>query len=75
MGMIQVVGSELQAGMFFSDNKFIKVRVELEESSETPSGYQWTSAGGPPSPLEPGTMCSAVIILDRERPIDLVFSR
>jgi len=73
--MIRVVGSEMLAGMFSSDNRFIKVRVQLDKTENTPSGYQWTTADGPPFALEPGTMCTAVIILDRERPIDIVFSR
>jgi hypothetical protein len=73
--MIQVLGSDMLAGMFFPDNKFIKVQVQLEKTKDTPSGYRWTSADGPPFSLEHGTLCNAVIILDRERPIDLVFSR
>lgn len=72
--MMQVLGSEMQAGMFYSDEKYIKVRVQLDKD-DTDSGYKWTSADGPPFSLEPGTMCTAVIILNRERPIDLIFSR
>ncbi len=73
--MLQVLGSDILAGMFYSDNKFINVRVQLEPVEDTPSGYKWTSKDGPPFLLEHGTLCTAVIILDRERPISLVFSR
>lgn len=38
----------------------------------TPSGFKWSSSSGPPSPIYPGTFCSASIVVSEQRPIALV---
>ena len=48
------------------------VRVDLVESRDTTSGYVWSSSGGPPFRIAPGTTVSASITIRHERPIELI---
>jgi HlyD family secretion protein len=48
-----------------------EVRLELEPAA-TPSGFEWSSRQGPPSPISSGTLCSAQIVTEHEKPIALV---
>lgn len=50
----------------------VEVRVMLHEDSRTRSGYQWSSGTGPPFTLSAETMCGLQIVLDWQRPVDLV---
>lgn len=36
------------------------------------SGYRWSSPGGPPVAVRSGTLCSAEIVVEEQRPISLV---
>jgi HlyD family secretion protein len=36
------------------------------------SGYRWTSPEGPPIAVKSGTLCTADIVVDRQRPVSLV---
>jgi len=53
------------------DRNFI-ARADLEVSSTSPSGYQWTSAEGPPIKLRSGTKGSAEVTVRKQRPISLL---
>ena len=48
------------------------VRVDLVESRDTASGYVWSSSGGPPFRIAPGTTVSASITIRHDRPIELI---
>ncbi|MHC0432874.1 HlyD family efflux transporter periplasmic adaptor subunit [Streptomyces sp. O3] len=48
----------------------VAVLVELERSSATASGYQWSSADGPPYALGSQTPVSAAVHLAAQRPVD-----
>jgi hypothetical protein len=72
--MIRTLGNEMLADLYSSEGKLIKVAIELETAEDTPSGYEWTSKEGPSTTLDAGTICNSVIVLERERPIQLVFS-
>ncbi|MGM0501603.1 MAG: NHLP bacteriocin system secretion protein [Bacillota bacterium] len=50
----------------------IKVKAELIPSSQTESGYRWTSKGGPPEQIKSGTLATGMIITEEKRPISLV---
>ncbi|MCA9491993.1 MAG: hypothetical protein KC621_18800 [Myxococcales bacterium] len=41
----------------------------LTPAEDTPSGYAWTTAKGPPDPLSPGTTLTATVTVERRRPI------
>ena len=49
----------------------IKVIVALNEDEHTPSGYEWTSAGGFPYPVDIGTITTIKVQYETERPIEL----
>jgi len=50
----------------------IMVYATLLRDPDTVSGYKWSSGGGPPVQIDSGTMCSVGVVVDRQRPIDLV---
>jgi HlyD family secretion protein len=47
------------------------VRIDLDAAA-TASGFKWSSRQGPPSQISSGTLCSAQIVTEHERPITLV---
>lgn len=38
----------------------------------TTSGYKWSSSNGPDFTIEPGTLCSASVVIERQQPISLI---
>jgi len=50
-----------------------EVRVELESDPSTRSGYRWSSPLGAPIRLSAGTMCVGNIVINKQKPITLVF--
>lgn len=50
----------------------IEVQVDLIPSSDTVSGYKWSSPRGPEQSIESGTLCSANITVKKQHPISLV---
>lgn len=51
----------------------VRVDVNLEPDSTSNSGFKWSSSKGPQFNLSSGTLCSADLILNEQRPITLVF--
>jgi len=49
-----------------------EIEVELVEDASAPSGYAWTSGHGPDLVLGGGTLAKAYVVVDRQRPIELV---
>ncbi|MGW1892721.1 HlyD family efflux transporter periplasmic adaptor subunit [Streptomyces sp. NPDC002004] len=70
----QKIGSFLgndQLGEEFSRHgQPVAVLVTLDRSGSTKSGYRWSSADGPPYPLDSMTMASASVHLADQRPVD-----
>jgi HlyD family secretion protein len=50
----------------------IEVRVDINSKPANKSGYEWTSPAGPPSTVQPGTLCQATITVRERAPIELV---
>lgn len=50
----------------------LEVRIALRADAATASGYQWSSPKGPPLKITEGTLCSARITVEEQRPIALV---
>ena len=57
----------------FSKEPVLEVIIDLLPSTETPSGYQWSSSEGPDMKLEPGTLCDGLCITKKLNPIELIF--
>ncbi|MBW5486563.1 HlyD family efflux transporter periplasmic adaptor subunit [Streptomyces bambusae] len=58
------------AAQFTRQGNPVAVVVRLERSSATPSGYRWSSADGPPYPLDTATPVTAAVHLPAQRPVD-----
>ncbi|MFE2165619.1 HlyD family efflux transporter periplasmic adaptor subunit [Streptomyces sp. NPDC059447] len=58
------------AGQFSRHGNPVAVLVELERSSATKSGYQWSSADGPPYAVGSPTPVSGIVHLSAQRPVD-----
>lgn len=71
-GIIRTLGSEDLVQALVTEQAPIEVRVSLLKDGTTESGYQWSSSNGPDFALSSGTPGTASIIVDHQRPIDLV---
>jgi len=71
-GMMRVLQNEDLVRKLSSGGAPIMVYASLIPSRENPSGYKWSSGAGPPLEIESGTLCSAGVVVNRQRPIDLV---
>lgn len=70
--MLQVLGNDSLVSALNAEGKLVEVRIQLEEDPDTPSGYCWTSVSGPPYEIHSGTLGDGVIVVDQQRPIELV---
>lgn len=59
------------AQKFAQDTPF-RVRAAPQLDDKSPSGFAWTSRGGPPHTIAANTPCSAQIIIEKRRPISYV---
>lgn len=73
--MLQVLGTKELVQKFSGTNLQapLEVRIALTEDSSTRSGYLWTSLTGPPQSIPAGTVCSASLVIKRQRPVSMVF--
>lgn len=73
-GMVRILGNEDIAHAFMTkDVPPISIRVDLDKSNTTYSGYNWTSAKGPNTKIKTGTMCNVKIEVNSKRPLELLF--
>ena len=72
-GMLNTLGTKELVATFAQGLPPIAVRVRLEKSKETPSGFNWTSGDGPKLEVKSGTLCNSQIIVHNKRPISLIF--
>ena len=50
----------------------VAIVVELERDLSTPTGYRWSSKPGPSFGVTTGTVCDSRIVVQSQRPVDLV---
>jgi HlyD family secretion protein len=50
----------------------VEVRASLKSKDSTPSGFEWSTADGPPFKIGGGTLVSIAIIVQRKAPITMV---
>jgi len=50
----------------------IEVRAALKTKASTPSGFEWSTSGGPPTKIGGGTLVSVNIVVARKAPITMV---
>lgn len=71
-GIIRLLGSEELMQALGITAAPIEVRIALVPDGQTPSGYRWSSSRGPDFALSSGMLASVAIIVDNQRPINLV---
>lgn len=71
-GMQRLLSNEDLVTRLMAEEPPIQVNVTLERSEETPSGYAWSSSRGPDLDISSGTLTSGNVIIERNRPVDLV---
>ena len=49
-----------------------EVYASLELDPDTPTGYAWSSSGGPDATLQSGTVAAATVAVEQQRPLALV---
>jgi len=64
------LGDSQLGEQFTKDGRPVAVLVKLDKSRGTKSGYQWSSADGPPFSLTSMTLADASVRLADERPVD-----
>jgi multidrug efflux pump subunit AcrA (membrane-fusion protein) len=64
------LGDSQLGEQFTKDGRPVAVLVKLDRSRKTKSGYQWSSADGPPFALTSMTVASGSIRLADQRPVD-----
>ncbi len=70
--MMSVLNNQQLVQALSGDSAPLEVNVELLRSSETQSGYEWSTPKGAPMQIDAGTICSGEISVESQRPIDLV---
>lgn len=69
-GVTRLLGNEgLVQKLFEQGSALIQVDVALARDAETPSGFRWTSSGGPDLQIGSGTPASGGIVVEEERPV------
>ncbi|MDR2433378.1 MAG: HlyD family efflux transporter periplasmic adaptor subunit [Treponema sp.] len=67
------LNSEDLANYFLGDSACYEIYLNLVSSEETVTGYEWTTSLGPPKAFGDLTLCTASIVIDEMRPIDVFF--
>lgn len=73
--MLNILKNDALVQSLASSGAIIEVRLDLVEDESTPSGYAWTSAEGPPALSWEGTLSEGAIVVDRQRPVELIARR
>jgi hypothetical protein len=67
------LNSESLADFFLKDSACYEVYLNLVSSGETVTGYAWTTSLGPSAAFGDLTLCTATIVIDEPRPVDVFF--
>lgn len=70
--MMQTLGNENLVSLLAGQGAPLMVRIDLIRDDNTESGYKWSSPGGPPMSIHSGTIVQSAVIINREKPINMV---
>lgn len=70
--MMRFLNNETLVKQILAAGPAIEIRANLLLNPKTKSGYQWTSASGPPIELQSGMLGTADITIMQQRPINLL---
>jgi HlyD family secretion protein len=68
-GMLRVLKNDQLVGELSGGGAPYEVHAELEVDPETPSQYRWSSSKGPPTRIQSGTVATALVTIESQRPI------
>lgn len=71
--MNAVLQNALLVQQFSAAGPTLRVEALLIKAPGNPSGYAWSSSGGPSTKISSGTVCSARVVLTEEPPITYAF--
>ena len=71
-GLRALFNSDLLESIFAKESPAVQVTVNLKENEMTTSHYQWTTVHGPPIQITSGTFFSAITVLSKRHPIEMV---
>lgn len=71
-GVLRTLGSEQFLDSLITTDHPIEVRVAILRDDTTPGGYLWSSSNGPDFTLSSGTLLEASLVIENQRPIELV---
>ncbi|RJQ64814.1 MAG: NHLP bacteriocin system secretion protein [Desulfobacteraceae bacterium] len=71
-GMMRVLQNEDLVRSLAMGGAPIMAKAKLLSDTNTFSGYRWSSGQGPPLKIQSGNLCAASVVVDRQRPIELV---
>ncbi len=71
-GMMRILQNEQLVRDMLGGGAVFQVQADLMPDPDTVSGYRWTSAGGPSQAVQSGSLGSAYVTVQRQRPITLV---
>ncbi len=71
-GMMHLLGNQQLVQTMSSQGAPYEVHADILPSSDTQSGYEWTSSGGPPLEIQSGTLCQSLVTTEERRPIELM---
>lgn len=74
-GMIRLLGNEALVTKLMQQGPPIQVNVALERDPATPTGYRWSSSGGPNLKISSGTLASGDVVVQEDRPFRLVIPK
>jgi HlyD family secretion protein len=74
--LMKSIGTKQLITTIMEQGAMIMVHISLLRDPDTPSGLKWSSSTGPTDrAIEAGTVCTGNVVLERSRPIDLVFPK
>ena len=74
--LMKTIGTKQLVASLMEQGVMIMVRVSLLRDPGTHTGLKWSSSMGPKDfTIDPGTVCQGNVVLERVRPVDLVFPK
>ena len=73
--MMAVLGNDAVVQSLSSSGFIIEVRLDVEKDANTPTGYKWTSANGPPAILLDGILSDGRVVTSQQRPIEQLLAQ
>jgi len=70
--VMETLGNEALVETLTGQGAPLEVRVDLVSDSSTVSGFAWSTKKGAGLNVENGTLCSASVVVDAQRPVSMV---